>query len=132
MSLMGLSAYPLAADMLSHRLWCLWRIAALELSRLTAARFHSYAARRCGDLTSDHAINASDVTSDQPLMKPSLNEAGEWSRFRSGQNAGKKAGRRALARGGYAGHPASIAARARTATQAGFSLLIQCGDRPER
>jgi hypothetical protein len=46
-------------------------------------------------------------------IKRRLNEAGEWSRFRSGQNAGKKAGRRALARGGYAGHPASIAARAR-------------------
>ena len=46
-------------------------LAALELCRLTAARFHSYTARLCTGLASGHATNAIDVTNGHPLIKPS-------------------------------------------------------------
>ena len=44
---------------------------ALELYRLAAARFHDCGARRCADRTSDRAVKAINLTSGQPLMKPS-------------------------------------------------------------
>jgi hypothetical protein len=48
-------------------------LAALELGRLVAGRFHGRTARCGADLASGHAIHAIDLTSDQPLMKPSHN-----------------------------------------------------------
>src|SRR3984893_508190 len=50
---------------------CRRLLAALDRRCLTAARFHSYATRRCAGLASGHATNAIDVTSSHPLMKPS-------------------------------------------------------------
>jgi hypothetical protein len=36
-----------------------WLLPALELRRLAASRFHSYAARRCAGLVNGHAVTQS-------------------------------------------------------------------------
>jgi hypothetical protein len=47
-------------------------LAAVGLCCLSAARPHSYSTHRCADLASGLLTSAIDVTSGQPLMKPSL------------------------------------------------------------
>jgi hypothetical protein len=47
------------------------RLPALNLRWLLTVRFHGYATRGRGTSTGGHATNAIDLTSGQPLMKPS-------------------------------------------------------------